>query len=368
MGKPIDTSSSDTVRRIRKVGRYHLALFLLPVFSLLFYGWLRAPHLNERPDNPQRTAPAHLRGRILDREGQPLAHTEDERRVYPQGESVGSLVGYQLRGRNQTGLEAALQERLSPPLPPASLQSAIQQDRQIGTNRRSRLQGPDVSVTIDSQIQARLYDALRPASGAVVVADRQGRILAAVSSPSFDPNKVRERWQDLRSDPRSPFIERVGSGLYPVTMPDGMPLAEIEGVEHGWLSETPFPSYPNASSATVMEGRLFVTPLMLLELSYWLSGTEPTSALRLIVTESSPQDVVDGNKPIQVELDTRIEGETLITWELGAPAFYESPPFLAVLGRSGDGIFFSLVLESRGQISQDAQRRVLDLLSREVWD
>jgi hypothetical protein len=359
----IDTSSSDTVRRIRKVGRYHLALFLLPVLSLLFYGWLRAPHLNDRPDNPQRTAPLYLRGRILDREGRPLAHTVDEMRVYPQGESVGSLVGYQLRGRNHTGLEAAIQDRLSPPLPPATLRAAIEQDSQVRQGQRSRLRGPDAQVSIDAELQVLLYEALQPTSGTVVVSDRQGHILAAVSSPSFDPNRVRDQWQQLRSDPRSPFIERVGSGLYPVTRPDGSALSDSPIETHQWLSGDPFPGYPQASSATMIEGRLFLTPLMLLELSYWFSDIAPAPGLVLVLPGSSEPS---SNEPIDLELEPLINPGNMTSWELGAPSFRDSPPFIAVLGNVDGEVFFSLVIEDREAVSRDAQQRIQDLLLREV--
>jgi hypothetical protein len=360
MARLVDTSSTDTVRRIRKVGGYHLALFLLPALSLLYYGWLRAPHLNDRPDNPQRTAPLYLRGRILDRNGHPLAHTVDEKRVYPQGESAGSLVGYQLRGRNQTGLEAIIQDRLSPPLPPATLQAAIEQDREVKSSQRDHLRGPDVWITIDSKLQKRLYEAIQPASGAVVVSDRDGRILAAVSSPSFDPNEVRRQWQQLRGDPRSPFIERVGSGLYPVTRPDET-LIDIDPKTHNWFSETPFPGYPPASSATVIEGRLFLTPLMLLELSYWLSDIQPVPAFSLVLPK---QNQLSFNQPVSLDMEPSKEDGDGVFWVLGGPSFHESPPFIAVLGSFRDQIFFSLVLESRDQVSADAKLRVLDTIGR----
>lgn len=361
MGRVIDTSSGDTVRRIKKVGRYHLALFLLPVCSLLFYGWLRAPHLNERPDNPQRIAPLHLRGRILDKSGRPLADTVNETRTYPQGASAGSLIGYQLRGRNHTGLEASIQHRLSPPLPPATLAAAFSQDRQFEEGERPRLRGPDVRLTLDAELQRKLYEALLPSAGAVVVSDERGQVLAAVSSPSFDPNKVRENWQTLRDDERGPFIERVGSGFYPVTGPDGEPLvseAELKG--HNWMSSEPFPEYPGGSSAVFVDDRLFLTPLMMLEMAYWTSGREQAPSLRLL---ADSQDSERASKELPLPKLEVSEREGVLSFD--GPSFQKSPAFLAMVGWR-DGLYFAVVVESADAQGRLASERVLDILTGQV--
>ena len=360
MGRVIDTSSGDTIRRIKKVGRYHLVLFLLPVLSILFYGWLRAPHLNERPDNPQRIAPLHLRGRILDRQGRPLAHTVNETRTYPLGPSVGSLIGYQLRGRNHTGLEASIQDRLSPPLPPATLAAAIHQDRQVKEGKRPRLRGPDVRLTLDSELQRALYEALLPAAGAVVVADREGEILAAVSSPSFDPNTVRQNWQKLRDDERGPFIERVGSGFYPVTGPQGEAIAsETALTGHNWLSTEPFPGYPGASGAVWVDGRLFLTPLMMLELAYWLEGQSKAPSFRLLL---DGQDSESASAPLEVP-ELRASA-TQGVWNLEGPPFRKSPAFLATVGCHGETCFV-IVIETDNEEGRQARKRILEILAGE---
>lgn len=363
MRRVIDTSSVDTIRRIKKVGRYHLALFLLPVCSLLFYGWLRAPHLNERPDNPQRIAPLHLRGRILDRNDRPLAHTVNDARTYPERESAGALVGYQLRGRNHTGLEAAIQHRLSPPLPPASLAAAISQDRQVEEGKRSRLRGPDVRLTLDTKLQRRLYEALVPTAGSAVVSNERGEILAAVSSPSFDANTVRENWQRLRDDERGPFIERVGSGFYPVTGPEGEPLTtEARLKEHNWMSTEPFPGYPGGSGAVWVDDRLFLTPLMMLEVAYWMKSEQKAPSLRLL-SESEASEGVSEVIPIPDLEATEREG----VWAFGGPPFQKSPAFLAAIGER-DGRYFAVVVESADVEGRLAFGRVLDILAGQVGE
>jgi hypothetical protein len=354
----------ETGRRIKKVSRYHIMLFALPVLSLLFYGWLRAPELNERADNPQRVAALHRRGRILDRSGKPLAYVENDRRVYPQGESSGSLVGYQLRGRNHTGLEAVLQDRLSPPLPAATLSAAVQQDHDLSKGQRQRLTGPDVKLTIDSDLQKRLYELMQPYSGAIVVADSRGEILAAVSSPSFDPNEVRENWQMLRSDARSPFIERVGSGLYPVTTSDGQPLlSQAQLTNHVWFQDGGFPGYPLSSPATPLEDRILLTPLMLLHYAFELSRVHPVPQLTVLLEDIQATPGTEKPDLSLPELTPSIELSDLTAWNLGGPPFHDSPEFLVCLGNSRKQFFFAIVLEEAGE---SAHHTILQRLLSEI--
>lgn len=330
-------------RRLRKVAAYHLALFLLPILSLLYYGWLTASTLDERPDNPFRLSPMALRGDILDRDSRPLAHSQGEERRYPLGAAAGPLVGYHLRGRNQSGLEASLQSELSPPAPPKSLWGALAMDdtRQKGG---PPLKGPSQGLTLDSSLQSLLYRKFQPRAGAVVVADSgSGEILAAVSCPSFDPNQIARDWQELRADPRSPLIERVGGGLYPVLRPDGGPLVSPrDRIGHPWFADNPFPGYPGASSAVDIEGTALFSPLMLLQI-----GGQAAGSLEPRLLPRSPSGAAVATP--QVEVTERRDG-----WELTAlrgPKFRESPPFEVLLGRRQQktrGLVFAAVVEDAG--------------------
>lgn len=346
-------------RRLAKVARYHLALFLLPVLSLLYYGWWTAPDLDQRPDNPLGAAPMSRRGDILDRNGKPLARSEEDQRVYPLGPDAGSLVGYHLRGRNQSGLEAYLQTTLSPPPPPKSLWGALKRDK-LGARGEQLLKGPDITLTIDSELQKQLYRLFGSRSGAMVVADwKSGEILAAVSRPTFDPNRIGETWQELRSDPRSPFIERVGGGLYPVTDLSGGDLIPEDRVQgHPWFVDNPYPRYPGASGAITVESRQLVSPLMLLELA---AGASKPCVPHLI---GVGLEGAEGSPRPQSYLPTLVpnsvhHGFSLI--RLPGPKFRESPAFDVVLGRSqesGEGRVFAIVVEEHStgasKLAQDA--------------
>src|SRR3712207_8137930 len=40
-------------------------------------------------------------------------------------------------------------------------------------------------------------------------------ILALVSTPSYDPNNLKEQWKGINTDKNSPLLNRGTSGLYP---------------------------------------------------------------------------------------------------------------------------------------------------------
>jgi penicillin-binding protein 2 len=86
--------------------------------------------------------------------------------------------------------------------------------------------GRDVSLTMDIEIVESMERAMRgQLAGAAVVADvRTGRILGALSKPSFDPNvvsggqgskAVSEAFQRLYADPLKPTLDKTISAAYP---------------------------------------------------------------------------------------------------------------------------------------------------------
>lgn len=86
--------------------------------------------------------------------------------------------------------------------------------------------GRDVSLTLDIEIVEAIERAMRgQLAGAAVVADvRTGRILGALSKPSFDPNvvsggqgskAVSDAFQRLYADPLKPTLDKTISAAYP---------------------------------------------------------------------------------------------------------------------------------------------------------
>jgi penicillin-binding protein 2 len=86
--------------------------------------------------------------------------------------------------------------------------------------------GRDISLTVDVELERSIERAMRgQLAGSVVVVDvRTGRILAALSKPSFDPNvvsggsgkkAVRDAFRRLYSDPLKPTLDKTISAAYP---------------------------------------------------------------------------------------------------------------------------------------------------------
>ncbi len=92
--------------------------------------------------------------------------------------------------------------------------------------RAAPVPGRDISLTIDMELEEAIDRAMRGLlAGAVVVVDvRTGRVLAALSKPSFDPNilsgggvqeVVRQEWKRLYSNPLKPTLDKTMSAAYP---------------------------------------------------------------------------------------------------------------------------------------------------------
>lgn len=86
---------------------------------------------------------------------------------------------------------------------------------------RPRVDGEDIQLTIDAGYQRTASAVLGDYAGAVVILDANtGEILAAVSSPSYDPTEFvmgisPERWEALSNDAAQPLFNRAFQGLYP---------------------------------------------------------------------------------------------------------------------------------------------------------
>lgn len=83
--------------------------------------------------------------------------------------------------------------------------------RQIG--QQAPQPGEDIYLSVDPQLSEVAFEALAGKKGAVVVAEaKTGQILALVSSPSFDPEKIE---QTVLHDQEKPMFNRAIGGLYP---------------------------------------------------------------------------------------------------------------------------------------------------------
>lgn len=169
---------------------------------------------NNSYNSRQRVLAAeNRRGVIYSADEKVLAQTvageaEEEIREYPFGEVFSHVVGYTQKGR--TGIEE-LENYL--------LINTDVSEREKLDNELAGVKNPgnDVYTSLDTTLQQAAYDALGAYQGAIVVSEvKTGRILAMVSKPDFDPNRIGEDWERINADTESAaLLNRVTQGLYP---------------------------------------------------------------------------------------------------------------------------------------------------------
>lgn len=141
-------------------------------------------------------------------------------RVYVDADMWAPVTGYinPVLGA-ATGIEQAMNQELSGT---AGAQFLARIDR-ILTGQPPR--GSNVELTVDAVVQRAAYDALGDLQGAVIAIEpATGRVLAMVTSPSFDTNllashntgEVNDVYDALNADPANPLYNRaIGGDLNP---------------------------------------------------------------------------------------------------------------------------------------------------------
>jgi peptidoglycan glycosyltransferase len=197
---------------IRRLAGVMMAGFLLSGLALTYWGIVRTD-VAARPDNPRLVAAQRRarRGRLLDRGGQVLAHTQFEagvgRRIYPLP-AAAPVVGYSSWRYGVSGAEAAFDDYLSGRLGGQLRGLLAQLLHRPGV-------GSDVRLTLDAELQAAAAEALGQRAGAVVLLDpRDGAILALASAPTFDPNQIHDGFEQVSAQPGQPLFNRATLGLY----------------------------------------------------------------------------------------------------------------------------------------------------------
>ncbi|MBQ7678388.1 MAG: penicillin-binding protein 2 [Butyrivibrio sp.] len=153
------------------------------------------------------------RGEIRAADGTVLAYTSNgqdkETRVYPFGRTFAHIVGYASHGR--MGVESLSNYYL--------IHTSVDlHDKLEAELEGEKYPGDSVVTTLDVSLQEAAYEALSAYRGAVIATDpRTGRILAMVSKPDFDPNRIGEEWNEIISaDGRNTcLLNRATQGLYP---------------------------------------------------------------------------------------------------------------------------------------------------------
>ncbi|MFL2000786.1 MULTISPECIES: peptidoglycan D,D-transpeptidase FtsI family protein [unclassified Microbacterium] len=153
---------------------------------------------------------------------------------------------------SRTGLEQTENRALSGTAP----EQFLQRIDQIVTGQAAR--GSNIVLSLDGEVQRAAYDALGDLQGAVVAIEPStGRILAMVTSPSFDTNAlashdvaaVNAADAQLQADPSNPLFNRaIGGNLNPPGSTFKLVVASAALASGEW---TPQSTLPNVSSYTL---------------------------------------------------------------------------------------------------------------------
>jgi peptidoglycan glycosyltransferase len=154
------------------------------------------------------------RGLILSADGQQLAKNDQQGqyylRVYPFGDLTAPWLGYNNLRYGRAGIERVYNEELTGQAGLLGVTSSWSQV--LGQDQR----GSDLKLTVQMNVQQAAARALGNRKGAVVALNpRTGAILAMVSYPRYDPNKLTEQWKTLVADADRPLLNRAVQGLYP---------------------------------------------------------------------------------------------------------------------------------------------------------
>lgn len=202
-----------SARAIARLASLFIVLFAVLGIAQLVVQGVVGPSLEANRYNPLRANPAVGRGSIVASDGEILARSVGERRIYPQGDMLAQAIGYASQRYGESGLEASFDRFLSAQPPTANPFTQLREIFQPLTQP----QGSRLVTTIDMPTQRVLFaDLSQYARAAGIVIDPiSGDVLALASVPSFDPNQLDAEFSQLVADRQSPLLDRSTSGLYP---------------------------------------------------------------------------------------------------------------------------------------------------------
>ena len=216
---------NENVKSVKSIKRLTVffSICLLSIIAYLTYFTLyKAAQVENDPTN-QRIAIAEsevLRGSILDRDGNTLAHSEgtpeNQKRIYANGKAFSFATGYMSKIYGKTGIEDAYNEVLIGNTSSYDIFATFFRTLKEDLNEDDKL-GANVMLTIDSDAQQAAYNAIKDYKGGVAAINPStGEVLAMVSNPTYDPGSIDSNFEKYSSDQKgAPMVNRVTRGYYP---------------------------------------------------------------------------------------------------------------------------------------------------------
>ena len=214
---------------IRTISIFCMLLFLALMGNVTYLQFWEADDLNDNPLNRRIIEAAYSRERGAILVGRnPIAQSvpsddnfKFQRTYAPTPFLYAPITGY-FSFFDQTGLERSQNEVLSGEDPRLFVTRLVD----LLSNQDN--QGGSIELTINPAAQQAAYDGLRALPGdvegaVVAIEPATGKILAMVSLPSYDPNKlashdfssVSEIYNRLNADPTEPLLNRATSKRLP---------------------------------------------------------------------------------------------------------------------------------------------------------
>ncbi|WP_297317118.1 penicillin-binding protein 2 [uncultured Bifidobacterium sp.] len=214
-------------KALRQLFNAVIALFVILGISSTIIMVVRANSLNADPRNMRALYHEYAapRGAILASDGTVIAQsdpTDDSfqyQRKYKNGDIYSPVTGYySITSPADRGIEASRDRLLS------GQSDILWMDRVKSLFTGTQNKGASIETSINPRMQETAYRMLGNLSGSVVAIEPStGRILAMVSTPSYDPGTLTghdsagasKAYQDLASRPDNPMLNRATSQLYP---------------------------------------------------------------------------------------------------------------------------------------------------------
>lgn len=212
-----DIPNNDISKNIKKVLVVFLVCFIGLISYITYFQVFKAEEISASPYNRRLQAKRNsiLRGTIYDRNMKPLTKSKkvstlNQERTYVYGEIFANVLGYVSPKYGMTGLERTYDSTLI-----GAETMELSKFFDSITEKTDKV-GYSIRTTLDYEIQKKAYELIGDNKGSVVALDpRTGEVIAMVSKPSYNPNKLEEQWKSINSDKDNPLYNRATYGLYP---------------------------------------------------------------------------------------------------------------------------------------------------------
>ncbi|MGI8666842.1 MAG: peptidoglycan D,D-transpeptidase FtsI family protein [Jatrophihabitans sp.] len=246
-------------RPIRRVGVFVGILLLAVVLNLNWVQVIKADSLKDNTANRRTVLDQYKRQRgsiVLQGSGTPVAESVPTKdalmylRKYASGPVYAPVTGFNSLYYGNAAIESAENSVLSG----TDDRLFVQRLTNLLTGRDTR--GGNVLLTINKQAQAAAWAAMGGRKGAVVALDpATGAILAAVSSPSYDPNLlsshsadgIQAAYKKYNADPNNPLLNRA----FDVTFPPGSVFKLVVSAAALKAGRTPQTRIPAVNALTL---------------------------------------------------------------------------------------------------------------------